>query len=91
MMDLIASQVTDPFRIGLIIALIYTALRTRAATGMVVPLLAGIVFVAVIIPATAITSNAAPFWTQVATGVAANAALLLIGLGIWMGIERARR
>ena len=47
--DLFLAQLADPFRIGLLIALIATTQRTVAATGKVIPLLAGIVFVAVLI------------------------------------------
>jgi hypothetical protein len=49
---LIISQLTDPFRIGLIAALIYTTIRNSAFTGWLVPLAAGVVFVAFIIAVT---------------------------------------
>jgi hypothetical protein len=49
---IITAQLTDPFRIGLIAALIYTTIRTAAVTGWFVPLAAGIVFVAFIIAMT---------------------------------------
>ena len=52
MTELIQSQLMDPFRIGLIVALVYTMFRTRAATGTAVPLALGVVFVAVILPST---------------------------------------
>ena len=42
MIDLIQSQLLDPFRIGLIAALVFTMLRTRGATGTVLPLAAGV-------------------------------------------------
>ena len=38
--DLLLSQLADPFRIGLLIALFVTMLRTRAASGVWVPLAA---------------------------------------------------
>jgi hypothetical protein len=49
---LLMSQLTDIFRIGLLAGLILTMERTRAQTGVVLPIVAGIVFIAVIIPAT---------------------------------------
>ena len=52
MIELIQSQLLDPFRIGLIVALVFTMFRTRAATGTFIPLTAGVIFVAVILPAT---------------------------------------
>ena len=52
MIDLVQSQLLDPFRIGLIVALVATMFRTRAATGQVLPLVLGVIFVAVILPST---------------------------------------
>ena len=80
--ELLIAQATDPFRVGLLVALIATMLRTQAATGTLLPLAAGVVFVAAIIPLTAPSSHA-PFWMQVATGIAVNAAYVALGLGAW--------
>jgi hypothetical protein len=49
---IITAQLIDPFRIGLIVALVYTTIRNAAVTGWLVPLAAGIVFVAFIIAVT---------------------------------------
>lgn len=46
------SQLADPFRIVLAIGLVLTMLRTQGATGTWLPLAAGIVFIAVLIPTT---------------------------------------
>jgi hypothetical protein len=89
MTDLLIAQLTDPFRIGLLIALFATMLRTQAATGTVVPLAAGVVFVAVIIPVTA-TAGSAPFWQVVAVGIVANAVILAAVMGLWTLIARLR-
>jgi hypothetical protein len=80
--DLLLGQLTDPFRVGLVIALVVTAVRTEAVTGRVLPLLAGLAFVAVIIPTTMPSSGGASVIVQVATGLVANAILLAIVLGI---------
>jgi hypothetical protein len=50
--DLILAQLIDPFRIGLMAALIYTTIRNAAVTGWFVPMAAGLVFVAFIIAVT---------------------------------------
>ncbi|PTE15595.1 hypothetical protein [Pseudogemmobacter blasticus] len=88
--QLILSQLADPFRIGLIIALVFTMLRTRSATGVWLPLAAGVLFVAVILPTTMGTASPEPLWRQVATGVVANSVILGVVLGIWTAIRRAR-
>lgn len=81
--DLLFSQLADPFRIGLIIALFITMLRTEAASGRAIPLAAGAVFVAVIIPVTLQTTQVLPMWQVVAVGVVANAILIAVVLAAW--------
>ena len=78
--DLVRDQALDIFRIGLLIALMFTMLRTRAATGVVIPLIAGIIFVVVIIPVTQGPNGAAPMWVQIGTGIIVNAAYVLVGV-----------
>ncbi|NMD09322.1 MAG: hypothetical protein GYA66_15235, partial [Phyllobacteriaceae bacterium] len=41
---LLTSQLTDLFRIGLLVGLFYTMARTKPQTGIAIPLLAGIAF-----------------------------------------------
>ena len=90
--DLLLSQLADPFRIGLLIALIFTMQRTRAATGIWLPLAAGALFVAVIIPVSAQTGGLpVPLWQMVAVGLVANAVLLAIALAAWEAYQRLRR
>ncbi|WP_207102228.1 hypothetical protein [Paracoccus shandongensis] len=81
--DLLAAQATDVFRIGLLIALMLTTLRNRPITGMLLPLAAGAVFVAVIIPLTGATTRPEPLAAQVMTGLLVNAVYLGIGLALW--------
>ena len=78
--DLVQDQAFEIFRICLLIALMFTMLRTRAATGVVIPLIAGIIFVAVIIPVTQGPNGAAPMWVQIGTGIIVNAAYVLVGV-----------
>ena len=84
------SQLADPFRIGLLIALFVTMLRTRAASGTIVPLAVGAVFVAVILPVSAQSTLAAPLATLVGVGIVANAVLLAIMLGAWTLYQRSK-
>jgi len=82
--ELLLSQLLDPFRIGLLLALVFTAYNTAGKVGMAIPLILGAIFVAVLIP----------FSTQqedidktmaVATGLAANAILI----GMFIGVRAA--
>lgn len=83
MSDLLQSQATDVFRIGLLVALLFTALRNRPVTGMLLPLAAGALFVAVIVPWSGVATRPEPMATQVAAGLLVNAVYLAIGLGLW--------
>ena len=90
MIALLQSQLTDIFRIGLIVALIATTLRTEGITGRIIPLLAGVVFVAVIIPTTMQTSDTPPLMQRIGVGVVANLIILGVCWGIWQTIARMR-
>lgn len=85
-LDLLQSQLTDVFRIGLIIALVVTTLRTQSVTGTIVPLMAGVVFVAVIIPMTMPTTE--PALQAIGIGVVANLILLAVAMA---GLQVYRR
>ena len=86
---LVVAQFTDIFRLGLLAGLIYTTARTRQQTGVLLPLLAGIVFVAVIIPAT-MPMPGTPQLTATLSGIAVNAVIVgLFGLA-WQSISKAR-
>lgn len=90
MTDLFVANLTDPFRIILLGALIATMLRTRANTGTWLPLAAGALFVAVLIPLT-LQPAQLPLWQAVAVGFAANVVLLAVGLALWEAFQRLRR
>lgn len=89
MVELIQSQLMDPFRIGLILALVFTMLRTQAATGTVLPLAAGVIFVAVILPSTQ-GSGAVSLTQAVAAGIVSNLIILGIVLALAMIVRRLR-
>jgi hypothetical protein len=88
--DIFQQQLADPFRIGLIIALVATMSRTRGVTGTIVPLLAGVTFVAVIIPATMSPPGGEGMVQSILTGLAANLVLLAVILGVWQVYLRLR-
>ena len=89
--DLLATQLTDLFRIGLIIALVITTARNAAITGKILPLIAGVIFVAVIIPATMQSAGVDPLWRLAVIGVVANVIILAVVLAIWSAVVRFRR
>jgi len=93
LIDLLQSQLLDPFRLGLIVALLYTAEQNRAATGMLLPLAAGVAFVAVILPSTMGLGAAAGlgFWTVAGVGLVANVLILAVAMAAWRIIGRLRR
>jgi hypothetical protein len=88
-LDLIQSQLIDPFRIGLIAALVFTMFRTQAATGTVVPLLAGVAFVAVILPSTN-PPKTATLTEAVLAGLVSNLIILGIVLALALLVRRLR-
>ena len=88
--DLLLTQLSDLFRIGLLIALFVTMLRTRAASGTLIPLAIGAVFVAVLLPLTAQASLAAPLATVIGVGIIANVIWLAIILAIWTLYQRLK-
>ena len=84
------SQLADPFRIGLMVALVLTMARTRAVTGTVLPLALAVVFVAVVIPMTMQTDASEPLWQRAGVGILANAVILAAVLAIRAAIVRFR-
>lgn len=90
LLDTLQAQLTDPFRIGLIVVLMLTALRTQAAMGMGIPLALGVVFVALMIPMTMqTTQNGSLLWLA-GVGVLSNAIILAIVLAVKAAIQKAR-
>lgn len=88
--DLLMSQLSDPFRIGLLIALFLTMLRTRAASGTLIPLAVGAVFVAVLLPLTAQAQLAVPMAVAIGVGIVANVIWLAVILAAWTLYQRVR-
>ncbi len=89
MIDTVLSQLTDPFRIGLMVALVVTMFRTSAVTGRVIPLALGVLFVAVMLPST-MPSQSVELIDAIVAGVVSNAIILAIVLAIATLIKRQR-
>ena len=89
MYELLISQLTDVFRIGLIVALVVTMHRTSAVTGRLIPLVAGVVFVAVILPTT--MPGASTNLTEAVTvGILSNLIILAFVWIVTAAIKRFR-
>jgi hypothetical protein len=80
--ELLFDQLTDPFRLGLIVALVVTMLRTQAVTGRWVPLAAGVLFVAAILPMTTSRAAEGTMAQAIALGIVANLLLLALVMAI---------
>jgi hypothetical protein len=85
--DTVLSQLIDPFRIGLMVALVITMLRTAAVTGRWIPLALGVVFVAVIVPST-LPSQSVVLMEAVLAGLVSNIIILAVVLAIAAVIKR---
>ena len=90
MTDLVISQLTDVFRIGLLIALVVTMHRTAAVTGRVIPLVLGVVFVAVMLPTT-MPNNSVNLRDAILAGLVSNLIILIPVLAVAWFTARLRR
>ncbi|MCM2473484.1 hypothetical protein HGO38_08335 [Rhizobium sp. CG5] len=94
MLETLVSQLMDPFRIGLILFLLLTALRTRPTMGLAMPLGLGVVFVAILLPLTtaanAATGNEARL-VAIACGLVSNAIILACFVSVWAIWTKARQ
>ncbi|EEW26285.1 hypothetical protein [Rhodobacter ferrooxidans] len=89
--DILLMQLADPFRIGLILALVYTAERNRAVTGSWLPLLLGVAFIALMIPMTLQTNSTEPLQRLALVGLISNSLLLAVALAarwVWLRLRR---
>lgn len=79
--QVIFEQLTDPFRIVLLAGLVYTMMRTRNQTGTIIPLFAGVVFVAALIPSTLGFTLSESFTQLFGLGLITNTILTAILFG----------
>jgi hypothetical protein len=83
---LLTEALTDPFRVVLLIGLVLTQRRTAAATGTVLPLALGCIFVAVLLPMTMKFGAGAGLPKAIGAGLIANVILLapiLLAAYLW--------
>lgn len=80
-LDLYLAQLIDPFRIGLLAALLVTAANTAPNLNRWIPIALGIVFVAVLIPYSFGTSDDIAKAFAVGVGLISNITLLTVLLG----------
>ena len=90
MIDLVLSQLSDLFRIGLLIALVITMLRTSAVTGRALPLVMGVLFVAVILPTT-MPSGTASVSDAILAGLMSNSLITGLVIAVAAVFTRLRR
>ena len=90
MTDLVLSQLSDLFRIGLIVALVVTMRRTAPVTGRVLPLVLGVAFVAVMIPVT-MPVESSRSGDAIIAGLVSNSIILALVLACAEVIARVRR
>lgn len=79
--DIYLAQLADPFRIGLLVAMLLTAANTAQALNRWIPIALGLVFVAVLIPVSLSGGTEVPTSTAVLVGLFANASILAVLVG----------
>ncbi|MER8483655.1 hypothetical protein [Mesorhizobium sp. M1322] len=87
--EVFLSQISDPFRIGLLVVLVITAFNTAAQTGFVLPLLLGTIFVAILVPA-AMGDDRSDLIVPTAVGLFSNVLILAVVLAIRLIFLRLR-
>ncbi len=86
--EILASQLSDVFRVGLLVMLLLTVRNTYGRTGLVLPLAAGLLFVAVLIPMTN-ADGAEELWVLIAVGLLSNAAIVAVVLAGYVVVTRS--
>ena len=90
-LDIYLAQLTDPFRIGMLIALVLTAANTAQALNRWIPIALGIVFVAVLIPFSIGANATINTTTAVLVGLVSNATILAVLLAAKVLYSRRAR
>jgi hypothetical protein len=88
--DLVVSQLTDVFRIGLIVGLVYTMHRTVAVKGRVMPLVLGVMFLAILLPSVMPSATTSLADAAIA-GLISNSIILACVLALTWVAGRLRR
>lgn len=90
LLQLLQSQLLDPFRAGLIVALMFTQMRTSESTGAILPLVFGVLFVAVIAPMSHGGVGLLPDLRTFLVGIVANIILLVVVYGVRAVVMRLK-
>jgi len=88
--NLLGEQLADPFRIALIIGLLITSNNTAPQIGRSIPLVLGVIFVAVLIP-TAFGPGAHSLTAFVSVGIIANFLIFAVCWLIFSLLQRMTR
>jgi threonine/homoserine/homoserine lactone efflux protein len=86
--DVYLAQLADPFRIGLLVALLFTAANTEASLNRWIPIVLGLVFVAVLIPAAIGTAAGANLFQTILVGLVSNLTILAVLLAAKLAYSR---
>jgi hypothetical protein len=76
--DIYLAQLVDPFRVGLLVALLFTAANTQATLNRWIPIALGLVFVAVLIPTAMGSGAGADLFPQILVGLFSNLTILAV-------------
>lgn len=87
---LLTTQLTDVFRIGLLMALLYTAERNRAQTGFALPIAAGVIFIAVMIASVTPIADIS-LARNITSGLVANTAIMAVLLAALSGYKSSQK
>ena len=78
LVEIVLSQLSDPLRIGLLVALLFVAANGKGLSNRWVPLALGLAFVAVLIPTAMASGVDEPVGAEIGIGFVTNA--LVVGL-----------
>ena len=89
--NILVEQLADPFRIVLLVALLFTAANTSGVLNRWLPIALGLVFVAVLIPTALASDGAEPVGALIGVGLVSNAIIIGLMLFAEAVFERLRR
>jgi hypothetical protein len=88
---ILIEQLADPFRIALLVALLFAAANPGGALNRWLPIALGLVFVAVLIPTALASDGEEAVSAQIGVGLLSNAIILGLMLFAEQLLERLRR
>jgi hypothetical protein len=88
---ILIEQLADPFRIGLLVALLFAAANPGRALNRWLPIALGLVFVAVLIPTAMASDSDGAVTAEIGVGIVSNAIILGLMLLGQAAFDRFRR